>query len=69
MPLIAAGLLAGLAACAATPAPREKQADAAPQAQTLAAAEEALKRGDCRSASESLAQAAAHGDVQTARRA
>lgn len=69
MPLIAAGLLAGLAACAATPAAREKQADAEPQAPTLAAAEEALKRGDCRSASESLARAAVHGDVQTARRA
>jgi tetratricopeptide (TPR) repeat protein len=35
----------------------------------VAEAEEALKRGDCRAASESLAHAAAHGDVATARRA
>ena len=69
MPIVAATLLAGLAACAATPPARQKQAAAEPQAQAVAAAEAALKRGDCRSASESLARAAAHGDVQTARRA
>ncbi len=69
MPIIGATLLAGLAACAATPAASQKQAAAQAAAPPVAAAEEALKRGDCRSASESLAQAAAHGDVQTARRA
>ncbi len=69
MPVVVAALLAGLAACAATPPAQQKQAAAEPEAQSVAAAEEALKRGDCRSASESLARAAVHGDVQTARRA
>ena len=68
MPVVVASLLAGLGACATTP-PTQKQAAAEPEAQSVAAAEEALKRGDCRSASETLALAAAHGDVQTARRA
>jgi tetratricopeptide (TPR) repeat protein len=69
MPVAVASLLAGLAACASTPPAQQKPAAAEPEAQTVAAAEEALKRGDCRSASEALARAAAHGDVQTARRA
>ena len=69
MPVVVASLLAGLAACATTPPAQQKPAAAEPEAQSVAAAEEALKRGDCRSASETLARAAAHGDVQTARRA
>ena len=63
-----AGLLAG---CAATHPPnRARPPQTSGDTSALAAsAEEALKRGDCRSASETLARAAAHGDVQTARRA
>jgi tetratricopeptide (TPR) repeat protein len=58
----------GVVAAAALPAKK----DTAPAAQaqpTMAAADAALKRGDCRGASELLARAAAHGDVATARRA
>ncbi|HEY1491759.1 MAG TPA: tetratricopeptide repeat protein [Steroidobacteraceae bacterium] len=69
MPVAAAAALAALAGCAATHQAAQKEAPAAAQGQPVAEAEEALKRGDCRTASESLAHAAAHGDVQTARRA
>jgi tetratricopeptide (TPR) repeat protein len=66
---VAAAALAALAGCATTHQAAQKEAPAAAQGQPVAEAEEALKRGDCRTASESLAHAAAHGDVQTARRA
>jgi tetratricopeptide (TPR) repeat protein len=72
--LLAAALLAGLTACATSPPAKGKPAAAA--ASTISqppgvvtAAEAALKSGDCRTASEDYARAAAHGDVQTARRA
>jgi tetratricopeptide (TPR) repeat protein len=69
MPVAAAVALAALTGCATTPQAAQKPAPAAAQGQPVAEAEEALKRGDCRAASESLAHAAAHGDVATARRA
>jgi predicted Zn-dependent protease len=63
---LAAGLLAG---CASTPPAKPA---AAPHHDTTALtviAEADLKRGDCRSASENYARAAANGDAQLARRA
>jgi tetratricopeptide (TPR) repeat protein len=70
MPLAAATLLAGLAACAAAPPAKQQEPTSATEVQaTVTAAESALKSGDCRGASESLARAAAHGDAQIARRA
>jgi tetratricopeptide (TPR) repeat protein len=66
--LLALALLAGCA----TLHPHKAQAPPAAQADPTALtvmAEAALKRGDCRAASESYAQAAAVGDVQLARRA
>ena len=66
-PLLGACLLA---ACASTHPATDKPP--APPADTTAltvTAESALKRGDCREASESYAKAAAGGDVQLARRA
>jgi tetratricopeptide (TPR) repeat protein len=70
IPLVCATLLA---ACAAThPAEKQPAPAAAPGGDTTAltiTAEAALKRGDCREASESYAKAAAGGDVQLARRA
>jgi tetratricopeptide (TPR) repeat protein len=60
-----------LAACASVGGHRQRPA-AAEAADTTALtvlAETALKRGDCRGASESYARAAASGDVQLARRA
>jgi predicted Zn-dependent protease len=72
IPLLCAGLLASLlGGCSATPAAKEKPAPAAsPDTTALTmSAEAALKRGDCRAASESYAQAAAKGDAQLARRA
>ncbi len=66
-----------LGACAATqathPADKKPAAAAAPGNSNLTAlttaADAALKRGDCREASESYAKAAATGDAQLARRA
>ncbi len=63
-----AALLAALAGCATQQA-AQKPAPTAAQVQPVVEAEDALKRGDCRAASESLAHAAVHGDVQVARRA
>jgi len=66
-PLLGACLLA---ACASTHPATDKPPT--PPADTTAltvTAESALKRGDCREASESYAKAAAGGDVQLARRA
>lgn len=66
--------LAAVAGCAAThpadkkPAPAPLAASGGATALTVTA-EAALKRGDCRTASEAYAQAAATGDVQLARRA
>src|SRR6516165_9596373 len=68
--LVALGLAAGLlAGCASTPPAKPA---AAPHHDTTALtviAEADLKRGDCRSASENYARAAANGDAQLARRA
>jgi len=69
LPWIALGLAVLLPGCSSTPAPK-----AAPQAQASAAstvlAEIALKRGDCKGASESYAKAAsASTDASLARRA
>ena len=64
--------LALLAGCAATHPGDKKPAPAHASADTSAltvSAEAALKRGDCREASESYAKAAAAGDAQLARRA
>jgi tetratricopeptide (TPR) repeat protein len=68
--------LAAVAGCAAThpadkkPAPASAPIAASGEATALTVtAEAALKRGDCRTASEAYAQAAATGDVQLARRA
>jgi tetratricopeptide (TPR) repeat protein len=60
-----------LGACAAThPADKKPAATSATNVTALTVtAEAALKRGDCREASESYAKAAAAGDVQLARRA
>ncbi|HEX4387317.1 MAG TPA: hypothetical protein VH109_01680, partial [Steroidobacteraceae bacterium] len=73
-PLLCSGvLLALLSACTATP-PKDaaKEKPAASSADTTAltvSAEAALKRGDCRTASEEYAQASVKGDAQLARRA
>jgi predicted Zn-dependent protease len=72
IPVLCAGLLASLLfGCSATPAAKEKPAPAtSPDTTALTlSAEAALKRGDCRAASEGYAQAAAKGDAQLARRA
>ena len=70
MPVAAACALLALAACAATAPGKDKApVTAAGEDASVTAAETALKSGDCRTASETLARAAAHGDVQTARRA
>ena len=70
MPVAAASALLALAACAATAPGKDKApVTAAGEDASVTAAETALKSGDCRTASETLARAAAHGDVQTARRA
>lgn len=70
IPLLCATVLG---ACAAThPADKKPAAATAPSSTVTAltvTAEAALKRGDCREASESYAKAAATGDVQLARRA
>ena len=63
--LLAVALLCG---CAATHRAAAPPPAADPTALTVMA-EAALKRGDCRAASENYAQAAAVGDVQLARRA
>ena len=68
VPVLALALLAGCA----TLHPHKQQAPPAAQADPTALtvmAEAALKRGDCRGASESYAQAALIGDGQLARRA
>jgi len=68
VPVLALALLAGCA----TLHPHKQQAPPAAQADPTALtvmAEAALKRGDCRGASESYAQAALIGDAQLARRA
>jgi tetratricopeptide (TPR) repeat protein len=68
VPVLALALLAGCA----TVHPHKEQAPPAAQADPTALtvmAEAALKRGDCRAASESYAQAAVIGDAQLARRA
>ncbi|MBS0378102.1 MAG: tetratricopeptide repeat protein [Proteobacteria bacterium] len=68
--LLAAGL-----ACAGCAGPKSATREAAsapppaPSAALTASADAALKRGDCREASESYARLAATGDVQLARRA
>jgi tetratricopeptide (TPR) repeat protein len=68
LPLLALGLLAGCAALHPHKDTAAAQPAADPTALTVMA-EAALKRGDCRAASESYAHAAAVGDVQLARRA
>ncbi len=68
-PLLCLALLAGCAAMhpgEKKPVPAQASADTSALA---ASAEAALKRGDCREASESYAKAAAGGDAQLARRA
>jgi len=60
--------LALLAGCAASPAPKEDPASHDPAALTVVA-EIALTRGDCKTASESYAEAAQHGAIPLARRA
>ncbi|MEA3183023.1 MAG: hypothetical protein QOI59_6546 [Gammaproteobacteria bacterium] len=57
-----------LAGCAGGPAPKEDPASHDPAALTVVA-EIALTRGDCKTASESYAEAAQHGAVPLARRA
>jgi tetratricopeptide (TPR) repeat protein len=69
MPAGVAALGVLLTACAATPPAAPKGAAAQPAKPAVEAAEAALKRGDCREASEAYAQLAAKGDVATARRA
>ena len=68
LPLLGACLFA---ACAATQPAKQKPASpsGADATALTVTAESALKRGDCREASESYAKAAAGGDVQLARRA
>ncbi len=69
-PVVTATLLTALAACATTQAPKQKPpAVASDVPPVAAAAEAALKSGDCRTASESYARLAASGDVPLARRA
>jgi tetratricopeptide (TPR) repeat protein len=60
--------LALLAGCAASPAPRDDPASHDPAALTVVA-EIALTQGDCKTASESYAEAAQHGAIPLARRA
>jgi len=60
--------LALLGGCAATPAPKEDPASHDPAALTVVA-EIALTRGDCKTASESYAEAAQRGAIPLARRA
>ena len=70
--LCASALAVLLAGCAGVAAHKEKPAPAAAAVDTTALtvmAEAALKRGDCRGASESYAKASAAGDAQLARRA
>ncbi|MBS0578507.1 MAG: tetratricopeptide repeat protein [Proteobacteria bacterium] len=71
MPAGVAALAVLLAACAATPStnPQEPAAAGQPSKAGAEAAEAALKRGDCREASEAYARLAAKGDAATARRA
>jgi len=70
LPLLCASLIG---ACAANRSAGDKpvppKAPAGDTAALTASADAALKRGDCREASESYAKAAAGGDVQLARRA
>ena len=69
-PTLCAPLLAALlGGCAGAPAHPDKPATAADTSALTVVAEAALKRGDCREASEGYAKAAASGDVQLARRA
>jgi tetratricopeptide (TPR) repeat protein len=60
--------LALIGGCAAAPAPKEDPATHDPAALTVVA-EIALTRGDCKTASESYAEAAQHGAIPLARRA
>jgi tetratricopeptide (TPR) repeat protein len=60
--------LALLAGCEASPAPRDDPASHDPAALTVVA-EIALTQGDCKTASESYAEAAQHGAIPLARRA
>jgi len=60
--------LALLAGCAASPAPKDDPVSHDPAALTVVA-EIALTRGDCKTASESYAEAAQHGAIPLARRA
>jgi tetratricopeptide (TPR) repeat protein len=57
-----------LAGCAAPPAPKDDPSSHDPAALTVVA-EIALTRGDCKTASESYAEAAQHGAIPLARRA
>jgi tetratricopeptide (TPR) repeat protein len=68
LPLLLLGLLAGCATTHPRHPPAAAQPSTDPTALTVMA-EAALKRGDCRAASENYAQAAAVGDAQLARRA
>ena len=75
-PLLCSGVLVALlCACSATPAAKDSAkgkpapATSADTTALTVSAEAALKRGDCRVASEDYAQAAAKGDAQLARRA
>jgi len=68
--LFALGLTAGLlAGCASTHAPKPAAVPHHDATALTVIAEADLKRGDCRGASETYAQAAADGDAQLARRA
>ena len=67
LPFLTTGL-ALLAGCAASPAPKGDPGSHDPAALTVVA-EIALTRGDCKTASESYADAAQHGAVPLARRA
>src|SRR5271170_651696 len=68
--LCAAGLsLAQLAGCASVHPQKPPAPTAADSTALTVSAEVALKRGDCRTASEDYAQAAETGDVALARRA
>jgi tetratricopeptide (TPR) repeat protein len=60
--------LALLAGCTASPAPKDDPVSHDPAALTVVA-EIALTRGDCKTASESYAEAAQHGAIPLARRA
>jgi tetratricopeptide (TPR) repeat protein len=67
LPFLTTGL-ALLTGCAASPAPKDDPGSHDPAALTVVA-EIALTRGDCKTASESYADAAQHGAVPLARRA